>query len=71
MALPTYDEMQKNARAHLDQARNALSNVRDELRSDWRPDSPPAGAQSDARARAMKLVAEAKALIDQAKQELR
>lgn len=70
MQLPTYAEMEKNALHYLDRARNQLSEVRDELNSDWRPDAPPTDSQHDARERAMRLVADAKALIDQAKQEL-
>lgn len=68
--LPDYDAIEKNALGHLHTARNELSEVRDWLRSDWNPASPPTDAQHAARGEAMRLVSEAKAMIDQAKNAL-
>lgn len=69
--LPTYTEIEKHALEHLDNARNEMSEVRDWLRSDWRPfGSPrPAGAD-DASEEVMRIVGEVKGLIDRAKEAL-
>lgn len=69
--LPTWNEIVANALDELDTARHGLSESASWLRSDWRPlgTELPDGA-GDARSRAMDLMGQAKALIDQAKGEL-
>jgi hypothetical protein len=63
--LPTADEMLDNAARELDNARNALSEVRDWLNSSWRPvGSSLTDAQADRRRRMSKAASEAKAIID-------
>jgi hypothetical protein len=39
--LPTYTEIEKHALEHLDAAWSEMSQVRDWLRSDWRPTAGP------------------------------
>lgn len=69
--LPTWSEIKDHALHHLDAARNDMSEVRDWLRSDWRPVGTPLSA-ADARARTevLRVVGEVKTLIDQAKNAL-
>ncbi|MEV4371697.1 hypothetical protein AB0J71_31825 [Nonomuraea sp. NPDC049637] len=57
--IPTYLEMLTKVRAH-------LSDARDWLNSDWQP-TTLTGEQAAARLRALRLIGEAKAAIDQAK----
>jgi hypothetical protein len=66
--LPTWDEIKDHALRHLDASRNEMSEVRDWLRSDWRPIGTPLSA-ADARARTevLRIAGEVKDLIDQAK----
>ncbi len=69
--LPTWDEIENQALRHLDAARNEMSEVHDWLRSDWRPlGSPLIAAQADARSEVLRIAAEVKRLIDQAKDVL-
>lgn len=66
--LPTWPEIENHALTHLDAARNEMSEVRDWLRSDWRPlGSPLTDAQADARDGVLRITGEVKDLIDQAK----
>ena len=66
--LPTWREIEDDALRHLDTARNEMSEVRDWLRSDWRPlGSPLTPAAADARSEVLRIVGEVKNLIDQAK----
>jgi hypothetical protein len=66
--LPTWGEIESHALRHLDAARNEMSEVRDWLRSDWRPiGSPLPAADATARGEVLRIVAEVKNLIDQAK----
>ena len=66
--LPTWNEILASALAELDQARGGLSESASWLRSDWRPVdtalSPAAGRPAW---KAMRLIGQAKGLIDQAK----
>lgn len=69
--LPTWDDIVDRALNSLNSSRNALSEARDWLRSDWRPlGSPSPDAAADARSDVLELVGEAKALIDRAKETL-
>jgi hypothetical protein len=69
--LPTYAEIEKRALEHLDAARNEMSEVRDWLRSDWRPlGSPRPGGAADACNEVMDIIGQVKTLIDQAKTAL-
>jgi hypothetical protein len=69
--LPTYAEIEKRALAHLDAARNEMSEVRDWLRSDWRPlGTPRPDGAADASAEVLNIVGKVKTLIDQAKNAL-
>lgn len=69
--LPTWDEIEGHALRHLDAARNEMSEVRDWLRSDWRPlGSPLTAAQAGARSEVLRIAGEVKQLIDQAKDVL-
>ena len=66
--LPTWVEIENHALRHLDAARNEMSEVRDWLRSDWRPlGSPLTGTAAEARSEVLRIVGEVKDLIDQAK----
>jgi hypothetical protein len=66
--LPTWGEIENHALHHLDAARNEMSEVRDWLRSDWRPlGSPLTGAAAGARSEVLRITGEVKSLIDQAK----
>lgn len=65
MALPTIEVMFSHTLLELDAARRGLSNARDWLRSDWC--IQPTGAQVQAKNEALRLIGEAKVLIDQAK----
>jgi hypothetical protein len=66
--LPTWREIKSGAIHDLDAARNAMSDVRDWLNSDWRPvGSPLAKADAEARSEVMRIVGEVKNLIDEAK----
>lgn len=70
--LPTYEEIEQHALKHLDQARNEMSEVRDWLRSDWRPlGSPRPEGGAEARDEVMEVIGEVKELIDKAKRALR
>jgi hypothetical protein len=69
--LPTYAEIERHALEHLNRARNEMSEVRDWLRSDWRPlGSPRPEGAADASAEVMDIVGQVKGLIDQAKSAL-
>ena len=66
--LPTWDEIESRALRHLGTARNEMSEVRDWLRSDWRPlGSPLPDGTADARSEVLRIAGEVKNLIDQAK----
>lgn len=66
--LPTWPEIKRGAVSDLDAARNAMSDVRDWLNTDWRPlGSPLTKAEAEARNEVMKIVGQVKDLIDQAK----
>ncbi|HMG63724.1 MAG TPA: hypothetical protein VK599_12310 [Streptosporangiaceae bacterium] len=66
--LPTWGEIEGHALRHLDAARNEISEVRDWLRSDWRPlGTPLTKPEADARREVLRIVGEVKNLIDQAK----
>lgn len=66
--LPTWSEIESHALRHLDAARNEMSEVRDWLRSDWRPvGSPLTGASARKRTEVLRIAGEVKDLIDQAK----
>lgn len=69
--LPTWGEIEGRALRHLHAARNEMSEVRNWLRSDWRPlGSPLSDADAKARAEVLRIAAEVKRLIDQAKDAL-
>jgi hypothetical protein len=69
--LPTWGEIKTHALHHLDAARNEMAEVRDWLRSDWRPAGTPlSDADGRARAEVLRVVGEVKDLIDQAKSAL-
>lgn len=69
--LPTWGEVKAHALSHLDAARNEMSEVRDWLRSDWRPlGSPLPDADAAARGEVLRISSEVKRLIDQAKDVL-
>jgi hypothetical protein len=57
-----------HTREALDQARNALSEARDWMNSDWPDGQGP--VDSDGKAEAARLISQAKGLIDQAKNAL-
>jgi hypothetical protein len=66
--LPTADEMLGNAYDALHLARNTLSDARDWVKSDTCPlGRPLTTAQHEAVSEVLRVVGEAKALIDQAK----
>ncbi len=66
--LPTWNDIVASALGELDTARNGVSEAASWLRSDWRPlGSALPDDAGDARIRAMELMGQAKALIDQAK----
>ena len=66
--LPTWPEIEGHALRHLHAARNEMSEVRDWLRSDWRPlGSPLSNADATARSEVLRITGEVKNLIDQAK----
>ena len=64
--LPTWTEIANNTRSSLNQARNGLSEARDWMNSDWREGHGP--VDHDQRHEAARLISEAKALIDAAKE---
>ncbi len=69
--LPTWGEIERHTLRHLDAARSEMSEVRDWLRSDWRPlGSPLTGPAAAARTEVLRIVGEVKGLIDQAKELL-
>lgn len=69
--LPTWAEIEAHALRHLDAARNEMTEVRDWLRSDWRPlGSPLPDADTAARSEVLRIASEVKRLIDQAKDVL-
>ena len=69
--LPTWAEIEAHALHHLDAARGEMSEVRDWLRSDWRPPgSPLTDTAASARAEVLRIVGNVKGLIDQAKELL-
>jgi hypothetical protein len=66
--LPAWPEIKGHALGHLDAARNEMSEVRDWLRSDWRPTGQPlTSAEAKARSEAVRIVGQVKNLIDEAK----
>lgn len=66
--LPTWSEIESHALTHLDAARNEMSEVRDWLRSDWRPlGSPLTEAAARRRTEVLRIAAQVKNMIDQAK----
>ena len=66
--LSTAEEMFGHAYEALGRARNTLSDARDWVKSDWRPlGSPLTTAQREAVDEVLRVVGEAKALIDRAK----
>lgn len=70
-SLPTWAEIEAHALRHLGAARNEMSEVRDWLNSDWRPlGSPLSDADAAARSEVLRIAAEVKNLIDQAKDML-
>jgi hypothetical protein len=67
-SLPTWPEIEAHALRHLHAARNEMSDVRDWLRSDWRPaGSPLTDPAANARTEIVRAVAEVQAIIDRAK----
>ncbi|MCL2586552.1 MAG: hypothetical protein FWE35_29340 [Streptosporangiales bacterium] len=69
--LPTFEEIERHAREHLDRARGEMSEVRDWLRSDWQPPwSPRPTGTADAYGEVLRIAGEVKGLIDQAKRTL-
>lgn len=69
--LPTYNEILDHAYDDIHRARGGLSDARDWLASDWKSGSNPTDREPyQARQRARALIAEAKGLLDQAKNEL-
>lgn len=66
--LPTWNQIVDNALGELKTTRNGLSNARDWMSSDWAEGHGP--ADHDKRAEAARLLAEAKGLIDRAKNAL-
>lgn len=70
-SLPTWEEVEAHALRHLDAARNEMSEVRDWLRSDWRPlGSPLSDADAAAQGEVLRIAGEVRNLIDQAKDVL-
>lgn len=68
MALPTRDEMIRNAVTDIDKAYAALGDAADWLRSDWQPvGSSLTDAQAKTRDRLQKAIADAKAAINRGK----
>lgn len=66
--LPTWAQIEDHVLFHLDEARNQMSEVRDWLKSDWRPlGSPPPAGTGSTRVEVLRIVGEVKNLIDQAK----
>lgn len=69
--LPDYEEIERQAREHLDRARNEMSAVRDWLGSDWRPPGPPVAAgAAGAHGEILRITGKVKGLIDEAKRAL-
>ena len=69
--LPTWAEIESHALRHLHAARTEMSEVRDWLRSDWRPAGTPlSDADAAARTEVLRIAGEVKNLIDQAKNAL-
>jgi hypothetical protein len=67
-SLPTWPEIEAHALRHLDAARNEMSEVRDWLRSDWRPAGTPlTPVAADARREVLRMVGEVKDAVDRAK----
>lgn len=62
--LPTWPEIKDSALGHLSEARNEMSDARDELNSDLPGGASLADAQADARAEVLRIVGEVKNLID-------
>ncbi len=68
MALPTRDEMIRNAAGEIDRAYAALGDAADWLRSDWQPlGSSLTDTQAETRERLQTAIAEAKAAINRGK----
>lgn len=66
--LPTWPEIEQHALDHLHAARNEMSEVRDWLRSDWKPlGSPLSDTEARARSEVLRIADQVKGLIDQAK----
>jgi hypothetical protein len=66
--LPTAEQILTHAAAELDQARNALSEAGNWLRSDWQPlGSSLTDQQADRRTRMWRAIEAAKKAIDRAK----
>jgi hypothetical protein len=66
--LPTWSEIEDSALRHLDAARGEMSEVRDWLRSDWRPlGTPLTPAQAAARDEVLRIAGQVKDLVDKAK----
>lgn len=69
MTLPTWDEIAANALEQLDVARNALSEARDWMQSDWAEGHGPANHKQ--RHEAAELIRKMKVQVDPAKEALR
>ncbi|TCO61082.1 hypothetical protein [Actinocrispum wychmicini] len=70
--LPTWNVMVLNTRESLDTARNAATDARDWIMSDWQPvGSTLTNEAAEARTEILKIVHEIKALVDQGKDALR
>ncbi|TWD81660.1 hypothetical protein FB561_2780 [Kribbella amoyensis] len=68
MPQPTWTEITRQATTCLNQGRAGLSDARDWLASDWHPAHGP--TDHDQRHEAARLISQAKALLDQAKNAL-
>lgn len=69
--LPTWNEIVGNTRESLNNTRNAASEARDWIMSDWRPvDTSLTDEAAEARTTVLKLVGQIKGLVDQAKDAL-
>lgn len=69
--LPTWNEIVGNTRESLNKSRNAASEARDWIMSDWRPvGSSLTDDAAEARTTVLKLAGQIKNLVDQAKDAL-